>query len=62
MSEVYCVTLKKMRRAIQNKRSGMLASGVLFLLDNVRQHATVRTRALQEHFIWELFDHPPHSP
>jgi hypothetical protein len=33
-SEVYCETLKKLRRAIQNKRRGMLTYGVVLLHDN----------------------------
>jgi hypothetical protein len=31
MSEVYCKKLKKLHRAIQNKRRGMLISDVVFL-------------------------------
>jgi transposase len=53
---------KKLRRAIQIKRSGMLTFGVLFLHDNAPPHTAARTRALLEHFNWELFDHPPYSP
>jgi histone-lysine N-methyltransferase SETMAR len=52
---------KILRRAIQNKRHGMLTYGVL-LHDNARPHTAARTRALLEHFSWELFDHPPYSP
>jgi transposase len=48
--------------AIQYKRRGMLTSGVVLLHDNARPHTAARTRALLEHFNWELFDHPPHSP
>jgi hypothetical protein len=57
MSEVYCETLKKLRRAIQNKRRGMLTSGVVFLHDNARLHTAAHTQALLEHFNWELFGH-----
>jgi hypothetical protein len=32
------------------------------LHDNAHLHLAARTRALLEHFIWELFDHPPCSP
>jgi transposase len=62
-SEVYCETLKKLRRAIQNKRRGMLISDLMLLHDNARPHArtAARTRALLEHFNWELFDHPPYT-
>jgi transposase len=53
---------KKLRRAIQNKRRGKLTSGVVLLRANVLPHTAARTRALLEHFSWELFDHPPYSP
>jgi histone-lysine N-methyltransferase SETMAR len=64
MSEVYCVrnTKKRLRIAIENKRCGMLTSGVILLHDNARPHTAARTRALLEYFNWELFDRPPYSP
>jgi transposase len=40
----------------------MLTSGVLLLHDNARPHTAALTRALLEHFEWELYDHPPYSP
>jgi hypothetical protein len=40
----------------------MLMSGVVLLSDNAHPHTAAHTRALQEHFNWELFDHPPDSP
>jgi hypothetical protein len=58
MSEVYCEKLKELRRTIQNKMCGMLTHAVVLLHDNT----TARTRALLEHFNWELFDHPAYSP
>jgi transposase len=61
-SEVYCKTLKKMLRVTENKRYGMLTSGAELLHDNVRSQRAARTRALLEHFNWELFVHPPYSP
>jgi hypothetical protein len=63
-SEVKFGTLLNLRTAIQNKRRGMLAYGVVLvhLHDNARPHKAARTRALLEHFTWELFDHPPYSP
>jgi hypothetical protein len=62
--EMHCQTPKELRRAIENKRRGMLISDVLVVLhrDNVCPHTAARTRALLEHFSWELFDHPPYSP
>jgi hypothetical protein len=46
-SQVYCETAKKLRRAIQNKRRGMLTSGVVLLHDNARPHARALLLALQ---------------
>jgi hypothetical protein len=62
MSQVYCKMIKKLHRTIQNKRCGMLTYGVVLLHDNVRPHTAAHTRALLEHFNWELFDHPPYRP
>jgi histone-lysine N-methyltransferase SETMAR len=41
----------------------MLTSSVLVVLlhDNTRLHKSARTRALLEHFNWELFDHSSYS-
>lgn len=61
-STVYCETLKKLRRAIQNKRRGMLTAGIVFVHDNARPHTAVRTRELLDQFGWDVFDHPPYSP
>lgn len=61
-AEAYCETLRKLRRAIQNKRRGMLTKGVLLLHDNARPHAAVRTQNLIDSFGWDVIDHPPYSP
>jgi histone-lysine N-methyltransferase SETMAR len=64
-SEVYCETKQKNgRTGIQNKRRGMLTSCVVLVHDNAcpRTSISARTRALLEHFSWELFDHHPYSP
>ena len=37
-ADAYYKTLKKLRRVIQNKRHGMLSSGIVFLHDNARPH------------------------
>jgi len=42
-SAVYCETLKKLRNAIQNKRSGMLSATILLLHDNAQPHSTAQT-------------------
>jgi hypothetical protein len=48
--------------AIPNKRRGMLTYCVMLLHDKARPHTATRTRALLEHFSWELFDHSSYSP
>jgi histone-lysine N-methyltransferase SETMAR len=59
---VYCDTLKKLRRTIQNKRRGMLSRGVVMLHNNARPHTVATTQDLIATFDWEQFDHPPYSP
>ncbi|KAJ4428773.1 hypothetical protein ANN_25766 [Periplaneta americana] len=58
----YCETLRKLRRAFQNKRRGKLSRGVVLLHDNARPHTAASTRELLDQFGWEIFDHPPYSP
>lgn len=58
----YCETLKRVRRAIQNKRRGMLTDGVVLLHDNATSHTARVTSSLLEQFRWEVLPHPPHSP
>ncbi|GFX08887.1 uncharacterized protein TNCV_2965981 [Trichonephila clavipes] len=55
----YCETLRKLRRAIQNKRRGMLNAGVVLLRDNARPHTARRTIAVLTEFGWKLFDQSP---
>jgi len=60
---VHCETLRKLRRAIQNKRQGMLTKGVALLHDSARPHHTAAcTKTLIEEFNWDILDHPPYSP
>jgi hypothetical protein len=51
-SEVYCEILKKLHMATEIKMRGMLTSSVLVvrLRENARQHTSVSTPALVEHF------------
>ncbi|KAJ4426888.1 hypothetical protein ANN_26687 [Periplaneta americana] len=58
----YCETLQKLRRAIQNKRRGMLTAGVVLLHDNACPHTARRIAAVLTEFGWELFDPPAYSP
>ena len=61
-SKTYCEILKKLRRAIENKRRGMLTSGVVLLHDSACPHTAAHTQALLQKFCWDLFDHQPYSP
>jgi [histone H3]-lysine36 N-dimethyltransferase SETMAR len=61
-ADSYVETLKNLRRAIQNKRRGLLSSGVVFLHDNARPHAAQKTKDLLGQFKWDVFSHPPYSP
>lgn len=61
-SDRYCQTLRKLRRAVQNKRRGKLSSKILFFHDNARPHTANRTAELLDSFKWEIFPHPPYSP
>ncbi|GFW25318.1 histone-lysine N-methyltransferase SETMAR [Trichonephila clavipes] len=58
----YCATLTKLRRAIQNKRRGLLTSGVVLLHDNASPHSAINTQNLIRSFGWEQIDHPPYTP
>jgi histone-lysine N-methyltransferase SETMAR len=61
-AESYCATLRRLRYAIQNRRWGLLSSGVMLLHDNARPHAAARTQAMLQEFGWEDFEHPAYSP
>ena len=54
-----CPTQTKLRRAMQNKRLGLLTAGVLLLRDNARPHSAIRTPNLITSFVWEQIDRPP---
>ncbi|GFS71989.1 histone-lysine N-methyltransferase SETMAR [Trichonephila clavipes] len=59
----YCLTLKRLRRAIQNKRKGMLINGVRLLHDNARPHTALVTKALLQAIqIGSIGPYPPCSP
>jgi histone-lysine N-methyltransferase SETMAR len=59
---VYCDTLKKLHRTIQNKRRGICSQGVVMLHDNGRPHTAATMQDLIATFGWEQFDHPPYIP
>ena len=42
----------------QNKRRGVLSSGIVLLHGNTRPHTAAATKRLLKRFRWEVFDHP----
>ncbi|KFM80042.1 Histone-lysine N-methyltransferase SETMAR, partial [Stegodyphus mimosarum] len=61
-ADSYCETLRRLRRAIQNKRRGMLTSGIVLIHDNARAHSARVTQRLLQQFQWDIFEHPPYTP
>ena len=61
-SDKYCSTLTNLRRAIQNKRRGMLSRGILLLHDNARPHTSAQTQNHIATLGWKQLNHPPYSP
>jgi hypothetical protein len=45
-AEAYCVTLRRLWRAIQKRRQGLLSSRVMLLHDNMCPHVVARTQAI----------------
>jgi hypothetical protein len=59
----YCDTLKKLRRAIQNKRRGMLSRDVVMLRDNAHPHTLPPQRKFSlRHLTGNNSIIPPYSP
>ena len=58
---VYFETLKRLRRAIQNKRHAMLSATILLLHDNARPHSAAQTQDLITSFKWGQM-YPPLQP
>jgi hypothetical protein len=50
---------KKLRKADHSEQKAWNA--VVLLHNNARSYTAARTRALLEHFCWELFEHSPYS-
>ena len=60
-SDRYGESLKKLRRAIQNRRRGKLSNGVRLHHDNARPHVSRQTTDLLAQFGWTVVPHPPYS-
>ncbi|GBN16498.1 hypothetical protein AVEN_198901-1 [Araneus ventricosus] len=54
-------TLRKLQRAIQNRRRGMFSVGIVLLHDNARPYNDAATQELLDRFGWEIFYYPPYS-
>ena len=62
-ADAYCATLRRLRKAIQNRRRGKLSRGIVLIHDNARPHTARLTQTLlRDEFHWDTFDHPPYSP
>ena len=61
-SAVYCEMLKKLRRAIQNKKCGMLSATILLLHSNAWPHSAAQTQDLITSFKWKQMGQPLYSP
>ena len=58
-AEVYCQQLRRLEKAIQEKRPGM---DVILLHDNARPHVARVTKQVIDELGWETLPHPPYSP
>src|SRR5258705_13985810 len=58
----YVLTLRRLRRAIQQKRPGKWASGVLLQHDNARPHTSAYTMSNIASLGFQTIPHPPYTP
>lgn len=61
-SRVYCDTLTRLRRRIQQRRKGKWSKGVLLQHDNARPHTSNATTAKLTSLGFVVVPHPPYSP
>jgi hypothetical protein len=52
----------EVRPAICTKWRGKLSQGVVLLHDSARLHTAAHTISTLQQLIWEVFEHPAHSP
>lgn len=55
-------TLQRLRKAIRNKRRGILTFEVVLIHYNDPPHTDGVTKCLLWFFPWDIFDHPAHIP
>jgi histone-lysine N-methyltransferase SETMAR len=56
------MTLKRLKRAVRRKRSGLHNDQILLQHDNARPHAALRTQEAIQKLGWTVLPHPPYSP
>ena len=61
-SAQYCSTLTKLRKAIKNKRLGLLRQGVILLHDNAHPYVSQETQRTLNTFRWDVLEHLSYSP
>jgi hypothetical protein len=61
-SQLYCETLKKSALGHSEQKTWNANIQYSTPHKNARPHTAARTRALLEHFNWELFDRPLYCP
>lgn len=61
-SEVYCATLRKLKKRFQRVRRHKNANELLILHDNARPHTSLRTREELTKLQWTVLPQPPYSP
>lgn len=58
----YLATLRKVRRAVRDKRPDLHRSGVILLQDNAGPHRKREVLEALNSWDWETLPHPPYSP
>jgi len=58
----FCDTLRKLKEAIKNRRSGLLSKVVILYQDNFRHHVADVCKYLMPHLQSEILHHTPYSP
>ena len=58
----YLSTLRKLRRAVRDKRPDLHRSGVILLQDNAGPHRKREVLKALNSWDWETLHHPPYSP
>ena len=58
----YAKVLRKLKKALIQKRPGKVHRGILFHHDNAPAHSSALARDVLRNFRWQILPHPPYSP